>query len=165
MNEDIDENFVRHFLSRRKLSCEQIEKISEIKNMTGAQPKEESQSQILDMETIDLTLLPPVNFRLTRKVGSDGLLVAWSTPEDNEVTGFQIYIDDKLGHRVRSSSRTKALLHGLDLQNSINLRIHSTGIDNKLSKGESVQYNPLTFISPEKSTVSAEFSRVKIHRD
>ena len=24
MNEDIDENFVRHFLSRRKLSCEQV---------------------------------------------------------------------------------------------------------------------------------------------
>ena len=31
--------------------------------MTGAQPKEESQSQVLDLGTIDLTLLPPVNFR------------------------------------------------------------------------------------------------------
>ena len=29
-------------------------------------------------------------YRLTRRVGSDGLLVAWSTPEDNDVVGFQV---------------------------------------------------------------------------
>lgn len=61
----------------------------------------------------------------------------------------------------------KKICVSLDKKNQFEFyfRIHSTGIDNKLSKGESVQYNPLTFISPEKSTVSAEFSRVKIHRD
>jgi hypothetical protein len=28
--------------------------------------------------------------RVTRRVGSDGLLVAWSTPQDDELTGFQV---------------------------------------------------------------------------
>ena len=28
--------------------------------------------------------------RLTRRVGSDGLLVAWTTPQDPEITGFQV---------------------------------------------------------------------------
>ena len=28
--------------------------------------------------------------RVTRRVGSDGLLVAWTSPQDDELTGFQV---------------------------------------------------------------------------
>ena len=36
------------------------------------------------------TLMPPQNFRITRRVGSDSLLVAWTPPNDNEVTGYLV---------------------------------------------------------------------------
>ena len=37
---------------------------------------------------INPTLMPPQNFRITRRVGSDSLLVAWTPPNDTEVSGY-----------------------------------------------------------------------------
>jgi len=74
------------------------------------------------------TLMPPQNFRITRRVGSDSLLVAWTPPNDNEVTGYLIYVNGHLHQKVRSASRTKALLHGLNLKKvDFELSIHSIG--------------------------------------
>lgn len=36
------------------------------------------------------TLMPPSNFRITRRVGSDSLLVAWTPPDDTEVSGYLV---------------------------------------------------------------------------
>jgi len=34
--------------------------------------------------------MTPSNFRVTRRVGSDSLLVAWTTPDDEEITGYLV---------------------------------------------------------------------------
>ena len=43
---------------------------------------------------INLTLLPPEQLKITRLVGSDGLLIAWHPPLDDEVTGYLVSTDD-----------------------------------------------------------------------
>ena len=44
----------------------------------------------VDKKEVNLTLLPPEHPQLLRRVGSDGLLVSWSPPEDDEVTGYLV---------------------------------------------------------------------------
>ena len=39
---------------------------------------------------VNLTLLPPEHPQLLRRVGGDGLLVSWTPPEDDEVTGYLV---------------------------------------------------------------------------
>ena len=45
---------------------------------------------IFDKRKVNLTLLPPDHLQLLRRVGSDGLLVSWAPPEDDEVTGYLV---------------------------------------------------------------------------
>ena len=46
---------------------------------------------IFDKRRVNLTLLPPEHLQLLRRVGSDGLLVSWTPPEDDEVTGYLVW--------------------------------------------------------------------------
>ena len=39
---------------------------------------------------VNLTLLPPDNLQILRRVGSDGLLISWMPPDDDEVTGYLV---------------------------------------------------------------------------
>jgi len=90
--------------------------------------KEQTEVEHYSAKKITPTLMPPQNFRITRRVGSDSLLVAWTPPDDNEVTGYIIYVNGHLHQKVRSASRTKALLHGLNLKKvDFELSIHSIG--------------------------------------
>jgi hypothetical protein len=45
---------------------------------------------MMSSKKITPTLMPPQNFRITRRVGSDSLLVAWTPPNDHEVTGYVV---------------------------------------------------------------------------
>lgn len=111
-----------------------------------------------DRSKINLTLLPPEHLQLLRRVGSDGLLVSWTPPEDDEVTGYlvryyntskatnvqtyiQIYVNSELIQKVRSASRTKALLHNLDVGTSFTIRLHSTGSNDEVSQEVTVDYD------------------------
>merc|ERR1712032_262674 len=98
---------------------------------------------------VDEALSPPHQFRVTRRVGSDGLLVAWSPPAQDEVTGYQIFCGSHLLQRVRSASRTKALLHGLPLQEPTTLAIHSAAGE-RLSPSVQVTYSPGMTLPKEK---------------
>ena len=44
----------------------------------------------VEKKEVNLTLLPPEQPQLLRRVGSDGLLVSWTPPEDDEVTGYLV---------------------------------------------------------------------------
>ena len=44
----------------------------------------------VEKKEVNLTLLPPEHPQLLRRVGSDGLLVSWTPPEDDEVTGYLV---------------------------------------------------------------------------
>ncbi|KAL0269694.1 UNVERIFIED_CONTAM: hypothetical protein PYX00_007334 [Menopon gallinae] len=59
---------------------------------------------------------------VARKIGPDGLYLKWDTRGlPAFVTGFEIYVNGELHHRVRSATRNQALLSNLDLrlQNTI----------------------------------------------
>jgi len=122
--------------SREAALVEKMKKIEELKN-TSRDFRERSP---VSRPEINLTLLPPEEFRITRKVGSDGLLVAWKTPEDDEVTGYLIYVGGRVVQRVRSASRTKALLHGLVLENNLAIVLHATNTRDELSDPVEVVY-------------------------
>ena len=60
--------------------------IFQLKKLQEVAKTEES----ADKKEVNLTLLPPEHPQLLRRVGSDGLLVSWTPPEDDEVTGFLV---------------------------------------------------------------------------
>merc|ERR1719369_1046818 len=122
--------------SKKLVSDAEMKKIEELKN-TSRDFRERSP---ISRPEINLTLLPPEDFRITRKVGSDGLLVAWKTPEDDEVTGYLIYVGGRVLQRVRSASRTKALLHGLVLEDNLSIVLHATNSQDELSDPVEVVY-------------------------
>ena len=66
------------------------------------QQGEEAMTSITYSNKINPTLMPPQNFRITRRVGSDSLLVAWIPPNDTEVSGYFV--------RNSSSSNSDLLL-------------------------------------------------------
>jgi len=135
-------------ISHKKLvSDEEMKKIEELKSLASKEFRDRSPIKEHD---VNLTLLPPENFRITRRVGSDGLLVAWTTPEDDEVTGYMIYIDDVPHQRVRSASRTKALLHGLAMDQELTIRIHSTNQMDQLSQTLTLVYDPELVLPEDK---------------
>ena len=52
--------------------------------------KNEQKFPLLNSSGIAPTLMTPSNFRVTRRVGSDSLLVAWTTPDDDDITGYLV---------------------------------------------------------------------------
>ena len=59
-------------------------------NYTGSGSSNEKKYPLLNSAGVSPTLMTPSNFRVTRRVGSDSLLVAWTTPDDEEVTGYLV---------------------------------------------------------------------------
>merc|ERR1719385_507787 len=138
---EIEESMLESQLSElqeklERMEAEKMKKIEELKNSS----RDYRERSPVSRPEINLTLLPPEEFRITRKVGSDGLLVAWKTPEDDEVTGYLIYVGGRVVQRVRSASRTKALLHGLVLENNLSIVLHATNMRDELSDPVEVVY-------------------------
>ena len=59
---------------------------------SGKMSKNEHKFPLLNSSGIAPTLMTPSNFRVTRRVGSDSLLVAWTTPDDDDITGYLVRI-------------------------------------------------------------------------
>ena len=55
---------------------------------------------------------------------------------------FQIYVDGEQRQKVRSSSRTKALLHNINLEESLNISLHSTNAADEISEDIRAVYTP-----------------------
>ena len=53
---------------------------------------------------------------------------------------LQIYVNSDLIQKVRSASRTKALLHNLDLGTSLTISLHSTSSNDEVSQEVTVEY-------------------------
>merc|ERR1719188_2662376 len=96
----------------------------------------------LEKKEVNLTLLPPENLQILCRVGSDGLLVSWTPPDDDDVTGYLIYVDNEQRQKVRSSNRTKALLHNIDQSQSLRISLHSTNADEEISEEVTIHYTP-----------------------
>ena len=59
-------------------------------NYIGSVSSNEKKYPLLNSAGVSPTLMTPSNFRVTRRVGSDSLLVAWTTPDDDEITGYLV---------------------------------------------------------------------------
>ena len=59
-------------------------------NYIGNGSNNEKKYPLLNSAGVCPTLMTPSNFRVTRRVGSDSLLVAWTTPDDDEITGYLV---------------------------------------------------------------------------
>ena len=59
----------------------------------GKNSKHEQKFPLLNSSGVAPTLMTPSNFRVTRRVGSDSLLVAWTTPDDDDITGYLVRLD------------------------------------------------------------------------
>ena len=55
---------------------------------------------------------------------------------------MQIYLDGWLVQKVRSASRTKALLHGVELAAPLSLALHSTNTREEVCPGQQLTYSP-----------------------
>jgi hypothetical protein len=56
----------------------------------GSGSNNEKKYPLLNSSNVCPTLMTPSNFRVTRRVGSDSLLVAWTPPDDEEINGYLV---------------------------------------------------------------------------
>jgi len=118
----------------------------------------------------DAHLAPATDLRVTRRVGQDGLVVAWQPSPDPHCAGYlvggrsrprqrlgtgdrvmdclfvvgfaQICINDQEAQRVRSAQRTKAVLCGLDLQQHLEICIYSLSVAGRISTPARARHQP-----------------------
>uniref|UniRef100_T1JMY7 SH3 domain-containing protein n=1 Tax=Strigamia maritima TaxID=126957 RepID=T1JMY7_STRMM len=94
----------------------------------------------------------PINFRVTRKVAPDSLLVAWAVPNvEGTLSGYLIFVNNELHQKVRSPNRTKALLNRLDLTQDIEIAIQSL-LDNGTSSDKTRLIYPINQIDTSDET-------------
>eukprot|EP00095_Tigriopus_kingsejongensis_P004621 maker-scaffold559_size137194-snap-gene-0.31 protein:Tk04621 transcript:maker-scaffold559_size137194-snap-gene-0.31-mRNA-1 annotation:"PREDICTED: myosin-10" len=77
--------------------------------------------------------------RVTRRVGADSLLLAWDPSQDTRVTGYMIFINSQRSQKIRSASRTKALLHGLDLNTVFKIGIQCLGTGEQFAPASRIE--------------------------
>eukprot|EP00918_Siedleckia_nematoides_P064772 GHVU01140810.1.p1 GENE.GHVU01140810.1~~GHVU01140810.1.p1 ORF type:complete len:604 (-),score=49.66 GHVU01140810.1:2320-4059(-) len=78
---------------------------------------------------------PPSNFAIQRRVGSQGMLLSWTTPFMDEVgrsngcqvTAYKIYINNRDKQNVTSPYMCKALVERLDLSKPLRFSIQTLG--------------------------------------
>jgi len=90
----------------------------------------------------DPLLSPASDLRVTRKVGQDGLVIAWLPSTDSQCVGYLICVNGQESQRVRSAQRTKAVLCGLNLHEDMEICIYSLSADMLISRAERAFYSP-----------------------
>ena len=76
--------------------------------------KEDKKYPLLNSAGVSRTLMTPHNFRVTRRVGSDSLLVAWTTPDDDEITGYLVRNTCSIHQLMRPEDKTLHFRYFLD---------------------------------------------------
>ncbi|KAK4305379.1 hypothetical protein Pmani_022723 [Petrolisthes manimaculis] len=75
----------------------------------------------------------PQNLHITRRVGVDGVVIAWDPLEHDCVAGFQVLLGGRVVQHVRSPHRTKALVTSLPLAGSITVGLVAVASDGRCS--------------------------------
>lgn len=76
----------------------------------------------------------PADLVVSRRVGVDGVVIAWSPLDHDCVSGFQVVVAGKVVQLVKSPHRTKALVTGLPMTSPCTIGLISVGIDGRCSK-------------------------------
>lgn len=75
----------------------------------------------------------PHNLHITRRVGVDGVVIAWDPLEHDCVAGFQVLVGGRVVQHVRSPHRTKALVTALPLAGSFTVGLVAVAGDGRCS--------------------------------
>jgi len=75
----------------------------------------------------------PTDLRITRRVGVDGVVIAWAPLEHDCVAGFQVLVGGRVVQHVRSPHRTKALVTGLPLAGTFTIGLVTIANDGRCS--------------------------------
>lgn len=75
----------------------------------------------------------PHNLHITRRVGVDGVVIAWDPLEHDCVAGFQVLLGGRVVQHVRSAHRTKALVTALPLAGSFTVGLVAVAGDGRCS--------------------------------
>ncbi|XP_069705025.1 uncharacterized protein [Periplaneta americana] len=75
-------------------------------------------------EKVDVAVPSPSGLQVMRRVGPDSLLVRWDVPQEN-ISGYEIYVNGVLAEIVSCASRDKALLECLDLHSKVVLTLYA----------------------------------------
>ncbi|XP_065579015.1 golgin subfamily B member 1-like isoform X2 [Artemia franciscana] len=105
------------------------------------------EERVLEKKSLtDEEVAPPSDFKVTRRVGDDGLVVAWIPPPDfDAICGYIICANGEEIQRVRSADRTKAVLYNLPTGSDVNLTIQSITKEGSFSKSADTFFNPDVF--------------------
>jgi len=77
----------------------------------------------------------PKDVRITKRVGSDGVVLAWSPPEADCVSGFCVVVGGQvLQKHLNAKNRTKTVLTGLPMTSPCNIGLMYIGADGRTSK-------------------------------
>ncbi|XP_043197361.1 plectin-like isoform X3 [Amphibalanus amphitrite] len=87
-------------------------------------------------------LPPPENFQIIRAVGGDSLLIYWSPSDDQRISGYEIFVNNRLQQVIRNPQRTKALLPSLRLASQLQLAIRAVGPMDSFSALSWAEYRP-----------------------
>jgi len=83
---------------------------------------------------VEATCVPrPQELRITRRVGVDGVVIAWAPLEHDCVAGFQVLVGGRVVQHVRSPHRTKALVTGLPLAGTFTIGLVTIANDGRCS--------------------------------
>ncbi|KAK7074727.1 hypothetical protein SK128_027128 [Halocaridina rubra] len=97
-------------------------------------PEWRSRSPLGSKSDVEVTCVPrPQNLHITRRVGVDGVVIAWAPLEHDCVAGFQVLVGGRVVQHVRSPHRTKALVTGLPLAGSFTIGLVTVAEDGRCS--------------------------------
>ncbi|XP_063862381.1 uncharacterized protein LOC135101930 isoform X4 [Scylla paramamosain] len=97
-------------------------------------PEWRERSPLGNSSEVEATCVPrPHNLHITRRVGVDGVVIAWDPLEHDCVAGFQVLVGGRVVQHVRSPHRTKALVTGLPLAGSFTIGLVAVAEDGRCS--------------------------------
>ncbi|XP_042862246.1 myosin-9-like isoform X9 [Penaeus japonicus] len=97
-------------------------------------PEWRSRSPISTPPDVEATCVPrPQNLHITRRVGVDGVVIAWAPLDHDCVAGFQVLVGGRVVQHVRSPHRTKALVTGLPLAGAFTIGLVTVAHDGRCS--------------------------------
>ncbi|XP_045138186.1 protein lava lamp-like isoform X8 [Portunus trituberculatus] len=97
-------------------------------------PEWRERSPLGNSSEVEATCVPrPHNLHITRRVGVDGVVIAWDPLEHDCVAGFQVLVGGRVVQHVRSPHRTKALVTGLPLAGSFTIGLVAVADDGRCS--------------------------------
>jgi len=92
-----------------------------------------SKSTRSSYEVVATCVPRPKELRITRRVGVDGVVIAWAPLEHDCVAGFQVLVGGRVVQHVRSPHRTKALVTGLPLAGTFTIGLVTIANDGRCS--------------------------------